>query len=443
MLGYLHLDPRLLWYVNILNEIVCADMNSGLQVCAVLAAYGFKGRVTTVGVDLGTTFSVVAMSVGDSVRVVEDIAGQKTFPSIVAFLNGGRVAALHEALPYLQSDPENTIYNAKRFLGRSLEDSEVAQYAMSHPFRVVEGSHLSNFSKVGFELSSSGHPRIVSPEQVGIAVLGALKQKTAEFLGHDQVSKAVIAVPAKFSLMQRQATAFMYKSIGWKVVRVIEEPTAAAIAYDLHKKENVHYILVYDFGGGTLDVSLLFSSHGAVQVYSTDGDDMLGGSDFDLCLYDTLRKKIEVEGDFLLSEHGSKNTSADPMKSALVDVHTCTQENVLLLAEEVKIALSSTPAVNASCLDPEDGHVVTVSVSKKEFESACDHLFQRGLLPVHRQLDSLSMRVEDIDEVVLVGGTTRIPRIKDMLRELFGASKINDKIDPDLTIAIGAASVID
>ena len=165
----------------------------------------------------------------------------------------------------LSRKPLNTIYNAKRFIGRSLEDENVRQYASEHPFKVVDSS-ASNFSKVAFQINATGHRQIVTPEEVGTQVLKFLLRITGSYLKHNQVNKAVIAVPAKFDSNQRRATAECYKQAGLKVVRVIEEPTAAAVAYKLHKKSTVHHILVYDFGGGTLDVSLLYVSKGSVQV---------------------------------------------------------------------------------------------------------------------------------------------------------------------------------
>jgi hypothetical protein len=189
----------------------------------------------------------------------------------------------------------------------SLDDELVKLYADEHPFQVVP-SNLSNFSrvssdfvdlaisllfeKVGFELETNGKMTVVTPEQIGTEVLKFLLKVTSDFLGHNQVNKAVIAVPAKFNSEQRQATGEAYRAAGLKVMRVIEEPTAAAVAYKLHKKSNIHHILVYDFGGGTLDVSLLYVAKGSVQVYATDGDETLGGSDFDLCLTKEIIEQV-------------------------------------------------------------------------------------------------------------------------------------------------------
>ena len=245
------------WIISFIVAVVA--------ICAGMAFMGFKGRITTVGVDLGTTFSVVGINVNGKVVIVEDKLGRKIFPSIISYGDNGNILAAYDAIPQLSLNPTNTIYNAKRFIGRSLEEENVKAYAAEHAFNVV-ASNLSNFSKVGFEISSSGHNSVITPEQVGTQVLNFLMGITAEFLGHNQVNKAVIAVPAKFDANQRKATGDAYAKAGLKVVRVIEEPTAAAVAYKLHKKSNIHHILVYDFGGGTLDVSLLYVAKGSVQV---------------------------------------------------------------------------------------------------------------------------------------------------------------------------------
>lgn len=212
------------------------------------------------------------------------------------YQGNGEILAGYDAIPKLTSDSQRTIFNAKRFIGRSLNDSSVQEYAAKHPYTVVPlPVGRSNYSEAGFLIPSSESGKnstLVTPEEVGTEVLKYLWRLTSDYLGHKQVNKAVIAVPAKFDSNQRAATGEAYKKAGLKVVRVIEEPTAAAVAYRLHKKSNIHHILVYDFGGGTLDVSLLFVSKGSVQVYATDGDESLGGSDFDMCLYDFLQMKV-------------------------------------------------------------------------------------------------------------------------------------------------------
>jgi len=443
------------WMLSLVAVSVCF--------CAVLAAMGFRGRVTTIGVDLGTTFSVVGVNMGGKtgVVIVTDKEGHRIFPSIVSYLDNGEIRSCYDALPLLKKDPEKTIYNAKRFIGRSLDDAVVAEYARNHPFHVVM-SNESDYSKVGFKVAATGHNMkksvkdeeaslqkstigkllaklspllpvrvasflrqhlnaalnssptqhfstttspsssithsqpfaVVTPEDVGEQVLRALLKITAIFMGHNQVNKAIIAVPAKFNSEQRSATAAAFKAAGLKVIRVLEEPTAAAVAYRLHKKQNIHHILVYDFGGGTLDVSLLYVSKGSVQVYATDGDEMLGGSDLDVCLFNMLRRKVAEQQQQL----------------------NCDSTFLRVLAEQIKKDLSAKEQVQFSCPDRSsssinnDTNEIRFHVSRSDFETECSSLFERAMTPVTRLLNELDMSKGEVDEVVLVGGTTIIPK---------------------------------
>ena len=426
---------------------------AAVAICAGLGWLGFRGRVTTVGVDLGTTFSVVGVNINGKVQIIEDKHGHRIFPSIVAFESSGDVAAVaYDALPYLSLRPQDTIFNAKRFMGGDLADPTTQSYAASHPYKVVPAMTLSNYSKVGFELSSTptnANATVVSPEGVGTQVLKYLMKVTAAYLGHNQVNKAVIAVPAKFSPEQRAATGEAYKAAGLKVVRVLEEPTAAAVAYKLHKKSNIHHILVYDFGGGTLDVSLLFVSKGSVQVYATDGDETLGGSDLDTCLFHIIKGRVEAElGEPLAMKvegGGSKSSSSSSSRGssdASESDELCASAAIRTKAENAKKQLSSAASTPFACTAPVSGRRIAFDLTRSDFENGCSALFARGLLPVTRLLTDLDMRKEDVDEVVLVGGTTRIPLVKQQLRDFFGKD-LNDHIDPDITVAYGAASVLD
>ncbi len=418
--------------MSLLGAFVC--------ICAILAAYGFKGRVTTIGVDLGTTFSVVGVSVNNEVQIISDKAGHKIFPSVISYLPSGEVVAAYDAVRRLSDDPRNTIFNSKRFIGRTLDEEKVNMYANSHPFKVVKvNDTVTPYGEVGFELSpsASGHPRVISPESVGTKVLEYLKSVTADYLGHNQVNKAIIAVPAKFNAEQRQATGAAYKAAGLKVIRVLEEPTAAAVAYQLHKKTDISHILVYDFGGGTLDVSILYVSKGSVQVYATDGDETLGGSDFDLCLAESITATLQSKYGI-----GEEEVRASPlMQSDGENDESCASATIRVKAEAAKKALSGATVSPFSCKSQKKG-LIQFDISRKDFETGCRHLFDAGMLPVTRLLDELGMEKSDIDEVVLVGGTTRVPRVKQMLREYFG-KELNDYIDPDVTVAYGAASVLD
>jgi len=221
---------------------------------------------------------------------------------------------------------------------------------------------------------------------------------------------------------------------------VIEEPTAAAVAYQLHKKA-IHHILVYDLGGGTLDVSLLYVAKGAVSVYATDGDDTLGGSDFDHCLAQRLRHLVETRTGRKVPQHVPHYLNHYP--------DYCSMPVLQVKAEHAKKALSQADSVTVTCVlygTPEEvqGEVVTVVLEReRDFEVQCGPLFDRALLPVSRLLDGLEMRSEEVDEVVLVGGSTRIPHIKHLLRHYFAHTALNDHIDPDITVAFGAATILD
>lgn len=421
------------WILSLVAAVVA--------ISAGLGWFGFRGRATTVGIDLGTTFSVVGVSVGGKVKIIEDKQGHRIFPSVVAFDSKGDVTAVaYDALPYLSLRPQDTIFNAKRFLGGDLSNPTTQSYAASHPYKVVTATTLSNYSKVGFELSTTtldANATVISPERVGTQVLKFLLKVTASFLGHNQVNKAVIAVPAKFSSEQRAATGEAYKAAGLKVVRVLEEPTAAAVAYKLHKKSNIHHILVYDFGGGTLDVSLLFVSKGSVQVYATDGDETLGGSDLDTCLFHIIKDRVEIE-----TGEPMAMKSVAAAKDATHTDELCTAAAIRTKAESAKKELSSALSTSFSCTAPSSGKTITFTLTRNDFESGCKVLFDRGMAPVLRLLEDLEMNRNDIDEVVLVGGTTRIPLVKKQLRDFFGKD-LNDHIDPDITVAYGAASVLD
>eukprot|EP00903_Cladosiphon_okamuranus_P019908 g18297.t1 len=259
--------------------------------CAALAATGFRGRQTVVGIDLGTTYSVIGVNEAGKITIIPGSDGNPLLPSIVSFLENGRVAVGQDALELLERQPVNTIYGAKRFIGRKFSDSAISEEAAEHQFQIIQNG--DDLSEAWFEIKRLGHPPAVSPQVVGSHVLGELLRRAANYLGHSQVSKAVIAVPAKFDARQRAATVETFRLAGLQVIRTLEEPTAAALAFGLHRKPNVNHILVYDLGGGTLDVSLLFVNDGSVEVLGSDGDDNLGGSDFDQCVTHVLERKLQ------------------------------------------------------------------------------------------------------------------------------------------------------
>lgn len=322
---------------------------AALVIIAALLAYkGFKGRVNTVGVDLGTTFSVIGSNVNGKVVIFQDKLGRSIFPSIVHYQANGTTVVSYDAVPFLTLDPKNTVYNAKRFIGKSLDDADVSDYADSHPFPIVQIDRvISNLSDIGFDI----YGKKLAPEHVGKEVLTHLLKVAGDFLGYSSsLKKVVIAVPAKFNTLQKQATAQAFKLAGLKVVRILEEPTAAAVAYGLHKKSSINYIAVYDFGGGTLDVCFLYVRDKSVQVYAFDGDDSLGGSDFDICLANLITQKVEllaqVDLEALLAKEdvvGRLDTNSDRF---------CTPSVIRTRAESIKKRLSFEPFVGFNCIIP-------------------------------------------------------------------------------------------
>ena len=282
-------------------------------------------------------------------------------------------------------------------------------------------------------------------------------------------------MPAKFNDQQKLGTYRAFRNAGVSVARVVEEPTAAALAYGLHRKEGVDYILVYDFGGGTLDVSLLHVSDGFVDVMGSDGDDRLGGADFDAAVAHFLMEQrggnavVERTNQALekLAKSIPKGVDLEDELShqcpALAETPLCTSSSFHTLGEQMKIGLSAYPdqyaEVNATCLSPpmkgdkststslqefcSSLEPTTLKLNSKEYDKSAKGLFGRSILPIQRLLKDLDLQVEDIDEVVMVGGTTRMPQIRKLVREALHASQLNTHIDPDITVAYGAASVID
>merc|ERR1719498_652140 len=256
----------------------------------------------------------------------------------------------------------------------------------------------SMHSDIGFVLSASGHPAVISPEYVGTIVLKHLLKLTAMHLKHDRVSKAVIAVPAKFSTVQKAATGVAFQNAGLKVVRVLDEPTAAAVAYNLHKRQDVHHILVYDFGGGTLDVSILYVSHGSVQVYAADGDNFLGGSDFDMCLYNLVKSKIFEKTESLFWSDSSSSMNGrqgnfmgmPSNDSSLMCDSAAMHKKIETLKKRLSVEyIASFECVYVSRKPYEE--IISIEVHRTDFEKSCEHLFDRGLIPVTRLLDELNM----------------------------------------------------
>mmetsp|Transcript_18008 Transcript_18008/g.56494 ORF Transcript_18008/g.56494 Transcript_18008/m.56494 type:complete len:410 (-) Transcript_18008:148-1377(-) len=406
------------------KSILIFAVSALVSACAVLSALGFRGRVSVIGVDLGTTFSVVAVSEQGRVRVFRDEAGEALTPSAAAFAAGGRVLVGREALRH--GDARHVIYDAKRFIGRRFADPSVAAQAGGYSFSVVR-----NGSETAFALEPRlGHGPAVSPEEVGAHVVRRLKALATTDLGHG-VRQAVMCVPAGFGPEQIRATGEAFKRAGLGVARVMPEPVAAACAYGLQRKPNVSHVLVYDFGGGTLDVSVLYVRDGSIEVVTNGGDNDLGGTDFDHCIADSFPGPFDLPRDAPCDD-------ADDL---------CAPHVLLRLAEQIKIDLTDATAATRTCragptcdaLRP-----VSLSLDRDTFQSSlCAHLFDRALKVVHHTLSGAMIDKADIDEVVLVGGTSRIPHVRNQLRAALQVDRLNTEIDPDVTVAVGAASILD
>lgn len=377
----------------------------------------------------------------------------------------------------IDTHPHHTLYNAKRVLGRFSSHEAIDELKNEVEFGIVPNENDDGvlFRIPHQESKHSFKQLFVNPQQVGSYVVNYLIDITKEYLGHEMVKSAVICVPAKFDARQRQATVEAFRNAGVTVTRILEEPTAAALAYGLHKKEGVEYILVYDFGGGTLDVSLLHVTEGFADVMGSDGDDQLGGSDFDAAVAHYLLEKrggqevvdrvssvLELLTTQLPEESGN---DLEEILSAscpiLKEKPLCTVSSFHTIGEQLKIGLSSYPdgggTVEAECLGlPEDVtasnlqtfceslEAAPLALTSSEYKNAVEPLYNRAMLPVQRLLKDLDLRRDEIDEIVMVGGTTRIPEIRRRVQEELGqAASLNTSIDPDITVAYGAASVID
>jgi molecular chaperone DnaK (HSP70) len=405
-------------------------------VSAIMAALGYRGRDQIVGIDLGTTFSVVAVKSNNQVKILSDrITGNLLVPSVVHYAKNGSVIVGEAAVKLRSEYPLQTIYNSKRFIGRLMQ--EVADDAGKHRYQVSPNASRSDEEKeedvaAGFTIpgNSSIGSFWRSPIDVASEVVAHLKRSVTHAMGYE-MQRAVICVPAKFTQREDsplvKATVDAFNQGGIKVMRVLEEPTAAAIAYNLHKTTGVRHVLVYDIGGGTLDTSLLYTNGKTINVMGVAGDDHLGGSDFDHRMQAMLEARLD----------GAKEVASEP---SLPD---CSHSGLGVPAEKAKIALSSAAAAEVKCRSS-DGRTLSMSVSREEFEAACKDLFDRAIAPVEQVLEDQYMGADDVDDIVLVGGASRMPQLRILLGKFFGNSKrLHTEIDPDVTVAYGAANIID
>jgi len=365
-----------------------------------------------IGIDLGTTNSCVAVMQGNEPVVIANSEGYRTTPSMVGFTKTGERVVGHPAKRQAITNPKNTVYSIKRFMGRSY--AEVTEEIKMVPYEVINEGGQARVRIAG---------KVYSPQEISAMILQKMKQTAEDYLG-EKVTEAVITVPAYFNDAQRQATKDAGKIAGLEVKRILNEPTAAALAYGLDKKKANEKVAVFDLGGGTFDISILELGDGVFEVRSTDGDTHLGGDDFDQRLIDYMADEFKKQEGIDLRK--------DPM--AL--------QRLKEAAEKAKIELSSRtdtevnlPFITATQDGPK--HLV-MNISRAKFEALCADLFDRMLEPCRRAMKNAKLSIEDIDEVVLVGGSTRIPKVQDMVREFF-KKEPNKSVNPDEVVAVGAA----
>ena len=367
-----------------------------------------------IGIDLGTTNSCVAVMEGNQPTVIINNEGQRTTPSVVAFTDDGERKVGNPAKRQAITNPKNTVFSIKRFMGETYD--QVGRETSRVPYNVVKGEN--NTPRVDI------NGRLYSPQEISAIILQKMK-KTAEDYLRQPVTEAVITVPAYFSDSQRQVTKEAGKIAGLDVKRIINEPTAAALAYGLDKKNKNMKVAVYDLGGGTFDISILELGDGVFEVKSTNGDTHLGGDDFDQVIIDWLASEFA-------SENGGLDLKKDPM--AL--------QRLKEAAEKAKIELSNQTSteINLPYITAVDGvprHLVK-SLTRAKFEALCDNLFQRSIEPCRKALQDAHLNTSDIDEVLLVGGSTRIPKIQELVKQFFGKEP-NKSVNPDEVVAIGAS----
>ena len=366
----------------------------------------------TIGIDLGTTNSVVAVMESDNPVVITNEEGGRTTPSVVAFTQKGERLVGQVAKRQRVTNPENTIYSIKRFMGRRYK--EVPAEIKQVPFKITEASN----GDVRVDISGKKY----SPPEISALILQKLKKAAEDYMG-EKVEKAVITVPAYFNDSQRKATKDAGKIAGLEVVRIINEPTAAALAYGMDKKKD-QTIAVYDFGGGTFDISILEVGEGVVEVKSTNGDTHLGGDDIDQQIQDWIVSEFKKESGIDLTRD---KMAIQRLKEA---------------AEKAKIELSTTmeteinlPFITADASGPK--HLL-MKMTRAKLEQLVEELIQRSVAPVKQAISDANLKASDIDEVILVGGQTRMPRIQQLVHDLFGKEP-HKGVNPDEVVAVGAA----
>ena len=377
----------------------------------------YMKRTPAIGIDLGTTYSCVGVWQNDRVEIIANDQGNRTTPSYVSFTEEERLVG-DAAKNSAAANPKNTVFDAKRLIGRRFNDANVQKDMKHWPFRVFEGAG----EKPTIEVTYKGEKKQFLPEEISAAVLQKMKATAEAFLG-GEVKDAVITVPAYFNDSQRQATKDAGAIAGLNVLRIINEPTAAAIAYGLDKAKTAgpQNVLIFDLGGGTFDVSILTIDDGVFEVKATAGDTHLGGEDFDNLLVDYCVSEFNKKG------KGDVKSSPRGLR------------RLRTACEKAKRSLSSATQATIEVDSILDNQDFNTTITRAKFESLCESLFQRCLKPVEQTLTDAKMGKDDIKEVVMVGGSSRIPKVRQLLSEYFNNKKLNDSVHPDEAVAYGAA----
>jgi heat shock protein 5 len=387
-----------------------------LLLCWVVAVFGAENQPvgTVIGIDLGTTYSCVGVYKDGRVQIIANDQGNRITPSYVAFTDTERLvgdAAKNQA----SLNPKNTLFDVKRLIGRRFTDPSVQHDKKLLPFDIINKD-----SKPYIEVEIKGEKKQFSPEEISAMVLVKMKETAEAFLGYD-IKNAVVTVPAYFNDAQRQATKDAGTIAGLNVMRIINEPTAAAIAYGLDKKAEEKNILVFDLGGGTFDVSILTIDGGVFEVLATNGDTHLGGEDFDHRVMEHFIKGIKAKSNVDLSKNyralAKLRREVEKAKRALSTVH------------QVKVEIEALV----------DGQDFSETLTRAKFEELNNDLFRKTLDPLTKVLKDAGLKKTDIDEIILVGGSTRIPKVQALLKDFFNGKELNRGVNPDEAVAYGAA----
>lgn len=398
---------------SVLNKIIQKKLHiNNSQIIDLRTKKGTDMAKKIIGIDLGTTNSVVSFMEGGAAKVIPTKEGSNITPSVVAFTKDGKRLVGTIAKRQAVTNPENTIYSAKRFIGKKYDD--IAKEASKMPYKVIKRAN----GDVGFSILGEEY----TPQEISAAILAKLKQDAEDYIG-EKITEAVITVPAYFNDMQRQATKDAGKIAGLEVKRIINEPTAAALAYGMDKKKS-GTIAVFDFGGGTFDISILEIHEGVIEVKSTSGDTNLGGDDIDQQIIDYIVETFKKEqGIDLRNDKMALQRLKEAAEKAKIELSTL---------QETEINL---PYITADATGPKH---LTLKLSRAKLESLCADIFKRLVEPCKQAMQDAKLSKDQIDEAIMVGGSTRMPKVGQIVKDFFGKEP-NRSVNPDEVVSLGAA----